>query len=129
MKPGDRVRVVVSGPCAGMTGTVRRESADHPGWWIVKLESGEARIFSPDDVVILPPPLRIPLLEYLDQLEATAKAAIDADFGFHDGDDAALAHRSAFEPRAALALIARMRSLARLAVGRKADELLIEVPE
>lgn len=85
--------------------------------------------------------MKVPLLEYLDRLEATAKAAPTSYvlFAAKDCAPATRAHIEATQPKATLALIAKLRELLGLLnVNRVGFEhrfaeasgaLEIEVPE
>lgn len=55
--------------------------------------------------------MNLPLLEYLDKLEATAKAAQDDITGVRIDRRAAQAHAVATQPKATLALIAKLREV------------------
>lgn len=81
--------------------------------------------------------MKVPLLEYLDKLEATAKAAEVID---HVWKPSAMAEYGRMtQPKATLALIAKLREVVELTriasvaddyLGRELEKLLeIEVPE
>lgn len=141
-KPGDRVRIL-KGEHSGKEG--RLESiVPHQFWndaqYNVSIEGDPAlRAFGWEHIGPIEPPRRMPLLEYLDKLEATAKAALGGRWtGANDWGPRAPqrdAHIMATQPKATLELIAKLRELASFAsaywphiVGKDAP-LEIEVPE